>query len=90
MHSFFLNRNENNPFIENPHLKKLSQNMSANLMQNTMTLVDFYKPKKKKGKRTCCGLFSGDEEDDGPPVIEDFHCALKDGIMLIQGTPHLI
>lgn len=93
MHSFFMKRIDNPLYQENPYLKKFSQNLSANMMQNTMTLTNFYKPKKRKGKRNCCGLFSGeddDDEEDGPSLIEDFHCALKDGLMLIQGTQYSI
>ena len=55
MEPFFLARKESLTFKENPHLKKLSTNMSANQMQNAMTLEDFNKG--RKSKRTCCGFF---------------------------------
>lgn len=58
MDPFFLNRSNTVTYIENPYLKKHSLYISANQIQNFMTLDNFYKPKKKKQTRTCCGLFS--------------------------------
>ncbi len=37
--------------------------LSANQIQNAMTLDNFYKPKKKKVNRTCCGLFEANSDD---------------------------
>jgi len=58
--------------------------LQANQIQTSMTLEGFGQPKKEKGVGGCCGLFDS-EDVKCPPVIDKYHCALKDGLVLIQG-----
>ena len=80
MNTFFL-KNEHLTFVENRHLAKFGKHINANRIQKMVTL--FTSNQRRRGKPGCCGLFCGDE--DGPDVLDEFHCALKDGYVLIQG-----
>ena len=83
---FFLNKMDNTAFVENAHLKKFSNHLNANKIQKMMTLTGFYgREKRARTKATCCGLVRRDEDEEGPKLIDEFHCALKDGMILIQG-----
>jgi hypothetical protein len=88
MNPFFLSKQEVPSYEENPHLKKLSTNLSANQIQTSMTLEGFRR--RPRNKRACCGLFDAADQDEGPPLIDSFHCSLKDGLVLIRGNLFLI
>ena len=85
MNAFFLNRQENFNYRQNQHLKKFSDHINANRIQQMMTLTGFF-PKKDKPrmKMGCCGLVKVDEEE--AKCIDEFNCSLKDGLILVAGT----
>lgn len=85
MSPFFLNRSESVNYKENPYLKKIKMHLSANQVQKSITLESFksYKPRKN-----CCGVLFLCADEDGKElnILKEYICALKDGLMLIQGT----
>lgn len=88
MNPFFLSKQDNLNFRENIYLKKYSSLLNANQIQKMITLTGFRKKvaNNSRVKTTCCGLRRVDEyEEKGPELIDEFHCALKDGFILIQG-----
>jgi hypothetical protein len=56
---FFLSKQENFAYQENPYLKKFGAHISANRIQQMMTLTGFPQ-KPTRAKTACCGLIRTD------------------------------
>jgi hypothetical protein len=55
---------ENVKYIENIHLKKFNDHISANKIQKIMTLTGFHKKSINRKRTTCCGLVKVEDKEN--------------------------